>query len=234
MKLVVGMLVKNEADRYIKQVIKRISTFANEIVILDDNSIDNTLEVINQTSTVPVLATSVYNGNFGEGEIFLRKLLYKLVMVRKPDWFMIIDADEVYEGASRQIFDKLMRQDEVDVWGFRLYDMWDENHYRADKLWRAHEFYIPMLVRSIPQFEPVWKETPQHCGRLPANIWELRTKGFDHIKIKHFGWAKPEDRINKFRHYMKYDPDGKCGNLAQYLSILDPEPNLIEWGNFND
>lgn len=232
MKLVVGMLVKNEADRYLKPVIRVISTFADEIVVLDDNSTDQTVEVINQTSTTPVLITSVHNGNFGEGEIFLRKLLYKLVMGRKPEWFMIIDADELYDGASRQIFDNLMNQDEVDVWGFRLYDMWDENHYRADKLWRAHEFYIPMLVRNTPQFEPVWKETPQHCGRLPANVWGLRTKGSDAMKIKHYGWAKPEDRSKKYHHYMKYDPTGKYGNLAQYLSILDPEPNLVKWEDF--
>ncbi|MFV9510025.1 glycosyltransferase [Tepidibacillus sp. LV47] len=229
-KLVVGMLVKNEANRYLKRVIENISSYADELVVLDDKSIDDTVDVIRKTSTIPTYITSIDNGNFYENEIELRKRLYQLVLSRNPDWFMIVDADEIFDQASREKFEKLMNQNEVDVWGFKLYDMWDETHYRSDEYWRAHEYSTLMLVRNIRGFQPEWRETPIHCGRLPSNLWSLRTKSTELMKIKHYGWADPEDRKKKYERYMKYDPKGEYrGNIEQYLSILDEKPNLVSW-----
>ena len=234
-KLVVGMLVKNEAKRYLKDVIKNISLFADELVVLDDNSTDETVDVIKRNSTIPTHVTFMENGNFGENEIGLRKKLYQLVLEKNPDWYMIIDADEIFSKASREKFEQLMKQDEVDVWGFKLYDMWDEKHYRSDEHWNAHEYPTLMLVRNIKGFRPEWRETPIHCGRIPSNLWDLRTKSTDIMKIKHYGWANPTDRKKKYERYVKFDPTGEYrGNIDQYLSILDKRPNLILWDDENE
>lgn len=227
-KLVVGILIKNEADRYLDRVINNICLFADELVVLDDQSSDNTLSMLRELVPIPLFIYQNYNADFSN-EIVLRKMLYEKVLARVPDWFMIIDADEVYHGASRAVFESLMAQDEVDVWGFRLYDMWDEEHYRADRLWKAHEFYSWMLVRRVPGFQPAWRETPQHCGRLPSNARLLTQRGSELLKIKHYGWARPEDRVKKYKRYQDYDPGAKYGSLEQYVSILDPYPNLVRW-----
>lgn len=49
------------------------------------------------------------------------------------------------------------------------------------------------------------------------------------MKIKHYGWARPEDRIKKYQRNMMYDPEGKYNPREQYESILDPNPNLVKW-----
>lgn len=228
MKLIVGMLVKNEAGRYLTKVIENINLFADELVVLDDQSTDPSMDLIKSLSSIPTFIHPNYYGHFSN-EIVLRKNLYAKILERKPDWFMVIDADEVYSGARREIFDQLMEQSEVDVWGFRLYDLWDEQHYRADALWKAHEYYTPMLARYIKDFKPIWRETPQHCGRLPQNVWSLRNSGTDLMKIKHFGWICRADRLRKYKRYMENDPEGKYGSLEQYKSIVDPCPNLVRW-----
>jgi hypothetical protein len=46
------------------------------------------------------------------------------------------------------------------------------------------------------------------------------------MAIQHWGWSRPEDRKAKYERYMKADPEGKNGSLAQYRSILDPKPAL--------
>lgn len=228
MKLIVGMLVKNEADRYLSRVIENINLFADELVVLDDQSTDHSMDLIKSLSLVPTTIHTNYYGHFSN-EIVLRKNLYAQIIERKPDWFMVIDADEVYSGACRKAFDQLMNQGEIDVWGFRLYDLWDEHHYRADALWQAQEYYTPMLARNIKDFKAVWRETPQHCGRLPQNVWSLRNSGTDLMKIKHLGWIRVADRLRKYERYMANDPEGKYGSLEQYKSILDPCPFLVRW-----
>ena len=124
--------------------------------------------------------------------------------------------------------DKLINQPHYDVIGFRLFDFWNEKQYRADENWNAHLRYWPLLVRYQPFFEYRWKETPQHCGRFPVNITELPS-GKSEVRIKHMGWAKLEDRLNKYKRYEELDKDAKYGIKEQYESILDKNPTLINW-----
>jgi hypothetical protein len=70
--------------------------------------------------------------------------------------------------------------------------------------------------------------TPQHCGRLPANLMELNCAAID-LRVKHMGWSTPSDRKRKLTRYRSLDPDARFGVAAQYDSILDPSPNLVSW-----
>ncbi len=70
--------------------------------------------------------------------------------------------------------------------------------------------------------------SPQHCGRFPENIFELPNR-ISQLRLKHFGWRKPEDRLKKFKRYQRLDPNGLYGWKEQYMSILDDNPNLVEW-----
>ncbi|MDR3587858.1 MAG: glycosyltransferase family 2 protein [Desulfosporosinus sp.] len=230
MKLVVGMLVKNEAHRYLTEVVQSIGTFADELVVIDDSSTDHSMSLIQTYTTLPTYFHRNPCLDFSN-EVLYRKMLYQKVLERGPDWLMVLDADEIFRPASRKAFETLMDQQRVDVWGFRLYDMWNDLDYRADCFWKAHDNYFDMLVRVIPDFKPIWREVPQHCGRLPVNIAMLRRSGTDHLRIKHYGWSKLEDRLQKYTRYKLYDPEGKYGNLGQYESILDPFPNLIKWSD---
>lgn len=73
-----------------------------------------------------------------------------------------------------------------------------------------------------------WRETPQHCGRFPRNITQLKGAASD-LRVKHLGWMKPADRLAKYYRYKQLDPQGRYWIMEQYLSILDPKPNLVAW-----
>lgn len=139
-----------------------------------------------------------------------------------------MDADERVESRFTEKVGELLEQTEFDVICFRLYDFWDENHYREDRYWRAHLTYRPFLCRYRADFRYLWPDMPLHCGRFPENIFELPNQISD-LRIKHFGWARIEDRMKKFHRYLSLDPEGRYGNKAQYESILDENPNLVEW-----
>lgn len=121
-----------------------------------------------------------------------------------------------------------MNRHDFDLYFFRLYDMWDETHYREDKFWNAHSIYRPFLIRYQPHFNYVWNEMPQHCGRFPLNVL-LLPKTTSEFRIKHFGWATKTDRAAKYERYKLLDPDALYGSREQYDSIMDINPNLIKW-----
>ena len=207
-KITLAMILKNEADRYLKDVLLSVKDFISNAVIIDDASTDNS-EFVCRTilKEVPLIYHKNNVSRFSN-EVELRKQLWNLTLLTQPDWILCLDADEIFEKKIKSEIDKLINQPHYDVIGFRLFDFWNEKQYRADENWNAHLRYWPLLVRYQPFFEYRWKETPQHCGRFPFNITELPS-GKSEVRIKHMGWAKPEDRLKKYNRYEELDKDAK-------------------------
>lgn len=227
-RIILAMLVHNEADRYLESVLKQTSLYIDEAVILDDASKDNTVEVCKTVlSNIPLTLVSNPEPGFNN-EIMLRKQLWDMAIATEPDWILVLDADEIFEEKTPEILRELAKAQDVYHYSFRLYDMWNENSYREDTHWRAHTIFRPFMVRYVPEINYVWKETPQHCGRLPLNIYQLPGT-LSQLRVKHLGWIKEEDRLYKYNRYKQLDPDAIYGIAEQYESILDPQPNLILW-----
>lgn len=227
-KLTLSMLVRNEANRYLPEVLKHAAQYIDEAVILDDASEDNTVELCkNILSQIPLKIVSNETPGFNN-EINLRRQQWDLTIGTNPDWILNLDADELFENKIINDIRLLINQPYYDYYAFRLYDFWDTNHYRENKYWEAHKYFRIFLVRYQPNFLYKWQDSPLHCGRFPANVGDLPGV-VSHLRVKHYGWATPEDRQKKYQRYMELDPEGKYGILEQYQSILDPNPNLIKW-----
>ncbi|MBS0629312.1 MAG: glycosyltransferase family 2 protein [Verrucomicrobia bacterium] len=227
-RLTLGMCVKNEANRYLRQVLEKASHYITNAIIIDDASTDNTPDVCREAlQEIPLRLIQNTESKFSN-EITLRKQLWEEIIKTDPDWILILDADEIFEDQFEQHLTELLRNPDVDAYAFRLYDFWDETHYRDDPLWNAHTRYIPFLVRYRPELSYQWRETPLHCGRFPMSIYHLRTLSSP-LRLKHLGWAKEEDRLEKYKRYQQLDPQAIWGIKAQYDSILDPSPHLAKW-----
>lgn len=227
-KLTLMMLVRNEAGKFLESVLSHAARYVDNAVILDDGSEDNTVEVCEKVlKNIPHCIVSNERSGF-HNEIVLRKQLWELTVKTNPDWILCLDADEIFEDSIIYSIRQLINQPEFDYYSFRLYDMWDEFHYREDRYWQAHRFYRIFLIRYQPDFDYVWNETPQHCGRFPKNIHLLEGCQYN-IRLKHYGWANEALRTEKYKRYMELDPEGKYGSLNQYRTILDPKPTLIKW-----
>ncbi len=230
-EITLAMLVRNEANRYLERVLSHAAQYIDKAVILDDASEDNTVDVCKRILTAHKIPfTLVLNSTTGfNNEVVLRKQLWEVTVSNKPDWILILDADEMFEDEAVNSFKALTDSyPEVDYYAFRLYDMWTEDSYREDKYWSAHKWYRPFMVKYIPGFQAEWLETPQHCGRFPKNITDLKGEA-SFLRVKHLGWLKPADRLQKYYRYKELDPKGAYGIIEQYQSILDPRPNLIIW-----
>lgn len=227
-RLTLAMIVRNEADRYLEKVLTHAATYVTQAVIVDDASSDQTVDICRRClANIPHQIVVNKEAGF-HNEIMLRKQLWNLAEGTHPDWILILDADEMFEENIVAAMPHLLRNPHTDAYYFRLYDMWSETQYREDDYWQAHKHYRPFLVRYLPEQVYVWQETPQHCGRLPLTVSNLKGTSCQ-IRLKHWGWARPADRLEKYYRYKKLDPEARYGIKEQYQSILDPKPRLLIW-----
>ena len=226
--LTLSMIMRNEADRYLRRVLEHARQYVDNVVIIDDASSDDTVSVCRDIlKDIPFTLIELQDSQF-QDEYVLRKRQWEETIKTDPDWILVLDADEIFEDRIISEVTNLINQTETDLYCFRLYDFWDEEHYREDQFWQAHIYYRPFLIRCLPGFPYRWRETPQHCGRLPENILDLPYTNSS-LRVKHLGWAREEDRRAKYDRYLQLDPGAVFGNLNQYKSILDSNPNLIKW-----
>jgi glycosyltransferase involved in cell wall biosynthesis len=227
-KLTLTMIVKNEGSRFLRQVLQEHRKYIDAAVIIDDGSTDDTADICREVlQGIPLhLVRNAVSRFNNESE--LRKQQWEAVIQTNPEWILSLDADEIFEAGFPEEVDTLLCADNCDLFCFRLYDFWDDTHYREDMYWRSHQSYRPFLLRYREDFTYLWNDLPQHCGRLPENIFELPHQ-LSNLRLKHLGWSKPEYRLEKYLRRMLLDPDGQYGWKEQYLSILDRHPHLVPW-----
>jgi len=227
-RLTLSLLVRNEGSKFLREMLSHAAQYIDNAVILDDASEDDTVEICKEIlKDIPYKLVSNKEHQFSN-EIVLRKQLWELTTAENPDWIVCLDADEIFEDSIKKTIKSLIDQPDFDHYAFRLYDMWDSEHYREDTYWCSHKYYRVFIIRYRPDFEYTWKETPLHCGRLPANIFKLNGC-ICYVRLKHYGWSTPQLRAEKYERYMSLDPTGQYGNLEQYKSILDEAPALKKW-----
>ncbi|MEA1961701.1 MAG: glycosyltransferase [Bacillota bacterium] len=227
-KLSLGMLVHNEADRYLRRVLEHAAQYVDEAVILDDASTDDTVSVCMDCLKDISHFIHTNSKNTFSNEVILRKQLWNLLIERNPDWILILDADEIFEDRAVNRIRELLNIPYVDYYMFRTYDFWDLDHYREDEHWNGHLRHMPCLLRYQPHFSYQWREIPLHCGRFPINLG-LLPGALSDLRLKHLGWASESYRKQKYKRYMEADGEGKYGSLEQYQTILDSYPVLKPW-----
>ena len=220
-----SMIVKNEEGRFLEKMLEHTKKFVDQVLIIDDASTDNTVKICEDILSDIPHKIIVNDKSMFQNEVKLRKKQWKETLALNPDWILFLDADEIFEDKINEVINYLINNNDIDLYCFKLFDMWNENEYRDDELWNAHKRYMPFLLRYQPNFRYKFKNTSQHCGRMPYNVLNLDYANLD-IRIKHYGWSREEDRKKKYDRYMELDSEGKNGNLEQYKSILDENPHL--------
>lgn len=202
-RIVGALLARNEAgsDRYLRRVILDAQRWADEIVVLDDNSTDETPAIAHS------LGCLVYHRGdapamWGE-EAPARKRLWELASDQAGDgWVLVFDADMILVGDPRPLAESW----DCAAWAWPLVDLWDsENTFRTDGAWR----YGPVTPRPWmfrPQMlrEPAkWNDSRIHTGHAPANFASAGPVGIaPDLFWLHYSYLRPEHRRMKHAQYL--------------------------------
>lgn len=226
--ITLSMTVRNESGRYLERALRQHRAIIDAAVIIDDASSDDTVSLVRRClAGIPLKIIENKKCQFNN-EVDLRKKQWDETVITGPDWILNLDADEILDEKSCAQIRSYASQKRNQYIGFRLFDMWDEQHYREDDIWSAHKRHKGFMFRYTPFFDYMWKDALQHCGRFPKNLSYFDLLACD-IGVRHMGWSREADRIEKYNRYRRLDPDGKYGSVAQYQSILDPKPTLRPW-----
>lgn len=201
--LIGACLARNESARYLRRVLTNAASFCDKIVLLDDGSIDDTVEVARSFGAeVTVRPSTGWWG--GEGEGNARAELWRLASAAAGPggWVYVTDADHELMGVTRADMQALAKAEHVTGWAWPLYDCWDSDQtHRVDGMWQAWRTPRVWMAQVPPaSFVPEWQRADIHVGHWPANLQLV--SGLAPGWIRHLGYVDSADRALKARKYL--------------------------------
>ena len=223
------MIGRNESDRFLEEVLFRLSTQVDKIIFTDDCSTDATLEMASKYAEVFQTPRQLFNEHEGQLRALAWGNLEKFAKV--GDWIITIDCDEMLYHVDDLEIRSVLDSSEFDVVNVRFYHMWNDTQYRVDKLWAPNNSSRIFRYKDNGAF----LNRKLACGAEPSYVSEwIRSRNFwihSGLIMKHLGYVKDEDKKMKFERYSHLD-GGEFHNINHINSIIDENPVLINWGNF--
>ena len=231
-RIIAQMVGRNESNRFLEDVLKRLSTQVDEIVFTDDCSDDNTMEIASKYAHTYKTPMQMFNKHEGR----LRKYAWLNLEnhAKEGDWVIAIDCDEMLYNINNlgdQDIRSVLQASDKDVVNVRFYHMWNQLQYRVDKLWAPNNSTRIFRYMNNGTFQ----DKALACGSEPTYVlqWINQNNYFVHsgLIMQHLGYIHDSDKESKYERYSQLD-GGKFHNLNHINSIIDPNPVLIDWGNF--
>ena len=225
--------VKNES-RFIEQSLKSVMDICSEIIILDDNSTDNTVEIC---SSFDKVTNVTKQKDLILDETRDRNYLFENARKLDPDFILSVDGDEIFmPDASEMLFEELFTIHPVsDVFEFQFLTLWDNvNTIRTDGIF-GYYWQKRLLKMKNQPLSVLFVENDNpgniHCGSIPPSSTGFNSSAKSSVKIFHLASLDDEVRKRKYDYYTKTDPDSVLTGAYKHMISGEGEfsgPNGIE------
>lgn len=205
--------IRNE-ELIIEDTLKHMENMVDAIIVLDDFSTDNTLNIVKKNKkVVSILCNKYWNMDRTKEETEHRKLLLEEAKIFNPQWMFYFDADERFEIDKCEI---LELPSDIDGIRVRLFDAYitknDNTSYSKNKQLMNFRRYFGPERRDI--------------------LMIFRNE--DYIDFKGLDAREPigcKNETTKFycQHYGKAISIDQWEETCEYYSKNFPEPYKSKW-----
>lgn len=224
-KLIAQMVIRNEADRYLEEVLQRLTSQVDEIIITDDYSDDDSFKIAQDfTDKLQRMPEPTFVKNEG----VLRQTAWDFMsqFATDGDWILAIDADEkFYPGPDLRI---MMEQTNYHVLGIQFFHMWNRTHYRVDKAWAPNISSRLFRWKAGGDFSKKRLASGSEPSYVLQDIRQGRFNPRTGWRMQHLGYMRDDDKQAKYDRYMELDK-GDFHSLNHLKSIIDTNPKLEPW-----
>ena len=224
--------IKNEAA-HIAEVIDSILPLCDRILVLDDNSTDETPEICARYAPKLELIRSPFEGL---DEVRDKAFLLDRLKQDAPDWALWIDGDEVLERGGPAQIRAAAVDPQVAALSLKIAYVWDRHdQVRVDGIYGTFRRPSAFRVRGQPldalEFRPTGQGGNLHCGNIPQGL-RGGTLNLP-IRLKHYGYMEPARRQAKYDWYRRVDPGNRGEDEYRHLIGLPgarhaPGPAVFE------
>lgn len=192
--LSVCVITKNEADR-IRTCLDSVKHLADEIVILDSGSTDNTVEIIREYTD------KVWVTDWPGFGLQKQRCLEKAQM----DWVLFIDADESLDKTAQEALAKLLAQPNIEEVAFTI--KWGVvRHGKMLRFGRSGRSPLRLFIREGSSFSPdqVHEKVLHPEGkvsRLPGILMHYTVRDYGEALAKNakYGWLGSQKYFERGR-----------------------------------
>ena len=225
--------IKNES-RFIEKSLKSVMDVCSEIIIMDNNSTDDTVEICSGFDKVTEI---IRRKDLPLDEVRDKNILYEHARKSDPDFILAVDGDEIFmPNASEILFEELSTiHPASDVFEFQFLTLWDDvNTIRTDGIFGYYWQKRLLRMKNQPlSLLFVGNDNPGniHCGSIPPSSVGFDRTAKSSVKIFHLASLDDEVRKRKYEYYTKTDPDSVL--TGAYKHMISGEgrfsgPNGIE------
>lgn len=204
-----GLIRARNAERWIAESVRALLACCQNVVVMDDHSTDRTLPILDSIPEV-IWARSPFEtlNEARDKTVLVATAKYLLTVHNKPapDWFVMLDADEVLLDPCPLLAN--LKSDRAPAYSLRFLTLWDRpTQIRVDgiygNLWRGSVFKLSETAGVWEQKSP---DGPNlHCGSVPTDLANKVVQCDPPVWIKHYGSMEKADRLRKYAWYLEHD-----------------------------
>ena len=225
--------IKNES-RFIEKSLKSVTEICSEIIVMDNNSTDDTVEICSGFDKVTEI---IKRKDLPLDEVRDKNILYEHARKTNPDFILAVDGDEIFmQHASEILFEELSTiHPDSDVFEFQFLTLWDNvNTIRTDGIFGYYWQKRLLRMKNQPlSLLFVGNDNPGniHCGSIPPPSVGFHNPAKSSVKIFHLASLDDEVRQRKYGFYTKTDPDNVLTGAYKHMISGEGKfsgPNGIE------
>lgn len=223
MRIITLICARNEADRYLAECLEWNSRQSDDLLLFDDRSTDNTLEIALEAGVHTVLRAEdqpSFAENEGEFRMSAWRAMESCLLPAIGDWVVCLDADEFIVG---DLEDFLFPRHETAL-KVHIHECFGEldgvPQIRKDGFWGD------IWGARIGRYRPGLNYAPISLGggSLPQ---ELNAEAIPVVgaSILHYGYRRVADRLRKYESYTAHA--GR--HSSRHIESIVTRPSLEPW-----